>query len=156
MWFFLFLQKYCALSWAWPEAERRFCLYGSYQGHCTLNTLDSQWQLGVYSIMIEKSAQSGKWGMHAHPLSLYRPSRTKLYCTLQLRGQIHSPYFYSTPICTLWLYWTARSDPSSSLCLCYVYFISGDDQRIRDFFWPLPRKEYFFTFLQFAKLAYKI
>ncbi len=31
--------------------------------------------------------------MHAHPLSLYLPSRTKLQCTLQLRGQIHSPYF---------------------------------------------------------------
>jgi hypothetical protein len=24
-------------------------------------------------------------------------------CTLQLRGQIHFPYFYSTPICTLWV-----------------------------------------------------
>jgi hypothetical protein len=29
------------------------------------------------------------WGVHAHPLSLYLPSRTKLCCTLQ-RGQIHS------------------------------------------------------------------
>jgi hypothetical protein len=26
----------------------------------------------------------------------------KLQCTLQLRGQIHSPYFISTPVCTLW------------------------------------------------------
>ncbi len=42
------------------------------------------------------------WGVHAHPLSLDLPSRAKLWCTLQLRGQIHSPYFYSTPICTLW------------------------------------------------------
>ncbi len=31
----------------------------------------------------------------------YLPSRTKLWCTLQLRRQICSPYFYSTPICTL-------------------------------------------------------
>jgi hypothetical protein len=47
----------------------------SYQGHC----IDSEWPLsGVYSIMMEKSAQPGKWGMHAHPLSLYLPSRTKL------------------------------------------------------------------------------
>ncbi len=30
------------------------------------------------------------WGIHAHPPSLYSPSRTKLQCTLQLSGQIHS------------------------------------------------------------------
>ncbi len=35
------------------------------------------------------------------PLSLYLSARSKLWCTLQLRGQIHSPCFYSTPICTL-------------------------------------------------------
>jgi hypothetical protein len=44
------------------------------------------------------------WGVHAHPLSQYLPSRTKLWCNLQLRGQTHSPYFYSTPISTLWIY----------------------------------------------------
>ncbi len=32
------------------------------------------------------------WGVHAHPLSLYLPSRAKLRSTLQL----HSPYFSST------------------------------------------------------------
>ncbi len=52
-----------------------------------------QWSLsGVYSIMMEKSAQPGELNL---------PSRTKLWCTLQLRGQIHPPYFYSTPICTV-------------------------------------------------------
>ncbi len=42
-----------------------------------------------------------RWGcgLHALPLSLYLPSPEKLWCTLQL---IHSPYFSSTPICTLW------------------------------------------------------
>jgi hypothetical protein len=30
------------------------------------------------------------------------PSQAKLWCTLQLRGQIYSPYFSSIPICTLW------------------------------------------------------
>ncbi len=40
--------------------------------------------------------------MHAHPLSIYLPSRTKLWCTLQLRGQINSHYFYSTPTFILW------------------------------------------------------
>ncbi len=43
------------------------------------------------------------WGC-PHPLSLYLSSLTKLWCMLQLRGQIHSPYFYSSfiHICTLW------------------------------------------------------
>ncbi len=30
------------------------------------------------------------------------PSRAKLRCTIQLRGQICSPYFSSNPLCTLW------------------------------------------------------
>ena len=34
------------------------------------------------------------WGVHAHPLSLYLPSRTKLLCTLQLRGQIYTRSLY--------------------------------------------------------------
>ncbi len=33
------------------------------------------------------------WGVHALSLSLYLPSQVKLWCTLQLRVQIHSPYF---------------------------------------------------------------
>ncbi len=57
---------------------------------------------GVHFIMMEKSAQPGEGGVYAHPLLLYLPSCTKLWCTLHLRGQIHSPCFYSTPICTLW------------------------------------------------------
>ncbi len=63
-----------------------------------------RWPLyGVHSIMMEKSAQPGMGGgMQALPLSLYQPSRAKLWYTLQLRGQIHPPYFYSAPICTLW------------------------------------------------------
>jgi hypothetical protein len=40
------------------------------------------------------------WAVHTHPLSVYLPPRTKLWCTLQLRGKIHSPYLYSIPICT--------------------------------------------------------
>jgi hypothetical protein len=30
------------------------------------------------------------------------PFHYVLWCTLQLIGQIHTPYFSSTPICTLW------------------------------------------------------
>ncbi len=33
-----------------------------------------------------------------HTLSLYLPSRTKFQCTLQLRVQMHSPCFVSTPM----------------------------------------------------------
>ncbi len=39
----------------------------------------------------------GEW-VHALPLSLYLPSQTKLWYTLQLRGQIHFPYFSDTLI----------------------------------------------------------
>jgi hypothetical protein len=65
----------------------------------------TEWQRplsGVHSILIEKSALAGEGGgVHAHHCSLYLPSRAKLWCTLQLRGQIHSSSFYSTPISTL-------------------------------------------------------
>jgi hypothetical protein len=45
-----------------------------------------------------ESAMAGEGGrVHAHPLLLYLPSRTKFQCTLQLTGQIHSPYLISTP-----------------------------------------------------------
>ncbi len=58
----------------------------------------------AYSIMMEKPTQPWwRWG-GARPPSFpkYLPSRTKLWCALQLRGQIHSPYFCSTPTCTLY------------------------------------------------------
>ncbi len=63
----------------------------------------SFFHLSIYlcSNMTEKLAQPGEgWVLRARPLSLYVPSRTKLWCTLQLRGQIRSPwpYFYSTPM----------------------------------------------------------
>ncbi len=44
-----------------------------------------------------KNLTSGEGeGLHALPLLLYLPSRAMLWCTLQLRGQIHSSYFSST------------------------------------------------------------
>jgi hypothetical protein len=50
-----------------------------------------------------------RWGLHAHPLSLYLPSHihTKLQCTLELRGQIHSPFFISTPMYSM--VWSVRA-----------------------------------------------
>jgi hypothetical protein len=59
----------------------------------------------------------GWGGVHALPLSLYLPSSAKLWCTLQLRGQmIHSPYFYSTvlPLCTLWVTHHLQSERDSA------------------------------------------
>jgi hypothetical protein len=60
---------------------------------------------GVHFIMMEKSAQPGEGGgVYAHPHPLYLPLyKVVVYAeTLHVRGQIHSPYFYSTPICFLW------------------------------------------------------
>ncbi len=41
-------------------------------------------------------------GVHALPISLYLPSRAKLWCTLQPRGQLHSSYFSSAPCGNFW------------------------------------------------------
>jgi hypothetical protein len=50
-------------------------------------------------MIMEKSAQAGEGGVHAHPLSLISTITYKVVVyTLQLRGQIHSPYFFSTPL----------------------------------------------------------
>ncbi len=52
--------------------------------------------------MMEKLAQPGDGvGVHAHHLSVYLPSRTKFWCTLQLRGQIHYPPISSLPLYVL-------------------------------------------------------
>jgi len=58
-----------------------------------------RWLSGVHSIMMEKCTQAEwcGWGVHAHPLSLYLPSHTKLQWTLQLRWQI----LYTPPISSL-------------------------------------------------------
>jgi hypothetical protein len=54
--------------------------------------------------MMEKLAQAGEGdGVHAHPIALYLPSWDKLWYTHLLRRQIQSPYFHSTPVCTLWI-----------------------------------------------------
>ncbi len=62
------------------------------------------WGTFLHDGKLAQAGGGGGWGgaLHAHPLSIYYSSRTKLQCTLQLRGQLHSPYFISTPICTLW------------------------------------------------------
>ncbi len=61
-----------------------------------------QWPLsGVHSIKIEKAAQTAQpgegVGCTPTPLSPNLPSHTKLWCTLQLRGQIHSPIYLLYP-----------------------------------------------------------
>ncbi len=69
--------------------------------------VQTEWQRplsGVHSIMMEKLVPAGEGGRctDAQTLSLHLSSRTKLQCTLQLSGQIHSPYFISTNIHALW------------------------------------------------------
>jgi hypothetical protein len=76
----------------------------------TDHRVHTEWRLhifGVHPIMMKKAALAGEGGgCTPTPLSLL-PSRTKLQCTLQLRGQILSLYFFSTSTCTLW----SRLDP---------------------------------------------
>ncbi len=63
----------------------------------------TEWQqplFGIYSIMMEKLAQAGKVG-GACPIPFNLSKITyKVWSTLQLRGQIHSPFFYSN-LCVL-------------------------------------------------------
>ncbi len=95
------------MIWIWMT---RVIIYSIVEYSATIvcyteHQVHTEWPLpfsGVHSIMMEKIAQSGEGGCVRPPLSLYLPSRTKLWCTLMLRGQVHSSYFYSTPICTLW------------------------------------------------------
>ncbi len=74
------------------------------------NNTEPQWPLsGVHSIMMVKSAHAALVrvkGARPPPFTLF-PSQTKLWCTLQLRGHIHSslfllyPYMYSEVRSTL-------------------------------------------------------
>jgi hypothetical protein len=79
----------------------------------------TEWQCplsDIHSIMMEKSAQPGVSGRCSTPsLSLYQPPRAKL------RGQIHSPYFYSTPIFTLWKIALPATLYSSILSVVYWF-----------------------------------
>ncbi len=58
----------------------------------------------------------GGGGCMPTPVYLYLPSRTKLQCMLQLRGQIQSPYFISIPMYSLvWQMYFFHSHFKSSL-----------------------------------------
>jgi hypothetical protein len=58
---------------------------------------------GVHSIMIEKLAQAGDGG-GCTPTPSYIYHHVQSCGVRSMRVQIHSPYFYSTPICTLWFH----------------------------------------------------
>jgi len=92
-----------------PGVKQWWLLEGTQERCYGSNMEYTEWQLplsGVHSIIMEKLAQPSEGGLCTPtPLPLYLPSRRKLWtlwCTLQLRGRMHSPYFYSTPIFTLW------------------------------------------------------
>ncbi len=91
------------------------------------NSLDYA-QKPLRNCMFMNSASGGKispawwgWKLHAydaHPLSLYLPSRTKLWCTLQLRGQVNNP-----PISTLPLYVLCGGDRSNIRRKKFSFFL---------------------------------
>ncbi len=58
---------------------------------------------GVHSIMRVKYAQAGLcgWVVQAPLLTLYLPSPAKWWCTLRLRGQIHTFLISPLPVCVL-------------------------------------------------------
>jgi hypothetical protein len=61
-------------------------------------------EYGTHFLAYDTFHHDGKISPGALPPSFtLSTSRAKLWCTLQLRGQIHPPYFSSTPIRTLWL-----------------------------------------------------
>jgi hypothetical protein len=64
----------------------------------------------------EKLAQAGGkgGGVHANPLSLYLLLRTKLWCMLQLRGQIYTPPISSLPLYVLCSYADNKEYPDSA------------------------------------------
>ncbi len=113
------LSEYCSAVWviSWRTLEGEGEGFGNDKWICSGSTevfRRHQCLIVVYAESTElqwplsdgKSGQAGEvGGALPSPFTLYTVlSRTKLCCTLQLRGQIHSPYFYSTPLCTLWLY----------------------------------------------------
>ncbi len=133
------------------EAPIKQCMYYCTQpptsvSVCTTEYTEWQWPLSsVYSIMMEKIAQPGEGGQgRRHPLALYLPSRTKLWCTLQLRGQIHSPYFYYTPLCTL------RFAQCKHVCISsdiyFVIFVGFSPHSVNYLQKIPPKKSYLFVF----------
>ena len=86
---------YPCVLFGWSTAQ------STYRGRVDLGRvyLPIEWQRplsGVHPIMMEKLAQAGEGGgCTPTPFHSYLPSRTttKFHYTLQLRGQIHSPYF---------------------------------------------------------------
>ncbi len=103
--------------WLLPAAV---LLPGDSPGH----RVHTKWQLpisGVRSIMMEISALAGRGGGARPPPFKLLPSRTKLQCTLQLRGQIQSLCFNSTHIFTQWPWLQRRGGEDDS----YPHYSSG-------------------------------
>ncbi len=102
----------CHWSKSWPIGSRGSWCSSSWPSHCFWITCCSPLWVSSQSTHRVATAAFWRtfhhdwkislgwwgWGVNAHPLLLYLPSRTKLQGTLQLRGKIHSPYFVSTPM----------------------------------------------------------
>jgi len=75
---------------------------------------------GVHPITMEKSALAGEGGVCTPTPFTLLPSRTKMKCTLLLRGQIHSFYFVSTTLYVL----CGIDDGRLGIVICIVLVIS--------------------------------
>jgi hypothetical protein len=85
------------------EDLQRFLICKEFQSQKHRVHTELQWPISdVHSIVMEKAALAGEGGGARPPPFILSSSRTKLQCTLQLRGQILPLYFISTPIRTLW------------------------------------------------------
>jgi hypothetical protein len=94
--FFDSLKKYMYYSGSEYSGTTKLFLVENHRVHT-----EWQWPFsGVHSIMMEKSAQSGEG---ATPFTINTITYKAVVYAPAERADIHSPYFYSTPVCTLWL-----------------------------------------------------
>ncbi len=127
----------------------------------TTEYIHTEWRFsisGVHPIMMEKSALAGEGGgaLHAPP-PFYSSYHNVQSCSVVVRScwegwYVHSLFFISTPICTLWVVesevtlsppWVRVWDVSTGLCL---FTLLGHDNWVRGTSLP----SYQFIFYSFS------
>ncbi len=124
-------------SWGWNFKELVRKKHRFTRGWAEVQTAEYTHRMAMDTIW-RKFHHDGKispawwgWLVHGPPPfhSIYHHEQSFGVCKLQLRGQIHSPYFSSTPICTLWFwaflilfkYWTDWPDLGSNFLPYFEY-----------------------------------
>jgi hypothetical protein len=110
------LQQFCSpmsfenAVYLWMLEKDVFCIHGSNLLGIPQSTHRVATAAFRRTFHHDGKISQGRWGLevHAHPLSLYLPSRSKLQCMLQLKAQIHSLYFNSTLYGLCRIYYTIR------------------------------------------------